>query len=788
MRLETLLLRGPGEERRLHFHERLTVVSGLGAKAREYLVEELVGTLCGLSTDSGELSLVDRTGRRTLVRRLADGTVVAQHPDGTPAASPAALLDLDAFGLFALAYVRGSDLGVTARRSSVEPPELREARSALAALTEQVQAAEVARDAARALAVELETIEHQLRDVDFGRERRRYARLCLKLEHVRAEAAALHAPSAQVAADQSLVALRTTVDIAAMRWQDAARRVRLAAERFGARPRLDAETVAGALTLPELPPPDLEDLATAFEVAQAEREALAGKLHARLGGHLPDPSHPDVVRLARRDQESVWRTARWALETGLRVERESIALGGLRPDGVEVPAVRELDEAHAAVEQARETIEERRFGAFAAGGAAALAAVALPVVPLVAPLALAGAASAAYWAVLAPRKELAVAEGWEEDALTRAGVPTYLAFHLRRQAALADPNLRRPLEEAAEEHRRAIAAWRALAGDLSPAEGLDLEDEVRSYAVQLEQLHGADDEIAELRRRLADQAEPAVERAREALLAVCRPYGIEDTTLAADLVHQLAGVATIARLQEALEAAEAAEAPLRAELEQHLASAGLTDGAVDDRVARFEELASAAEQRVRARAHGRSPEAIAAEVQQLEELVQATYRVEFGTIRLPVDAQEPNVEDLESRRALTRAAYTTASRLVPDVTRLADRRSALERRVATLVAELGEARPPSIDTERVEAYLRERLARAACVGPNGERVPLLLDEPFATVRTDLKWELLDMVDRVAGDGQIVFLTADAEVQQWARLRAAGGGLTLQEPGLAALGG
>ena len=779
MRLETLLLSGAGGEYRLHFHERFTILAGLKTAARQYLIEELVGTLAGLATDARELDFVDRAGKRIVVRRT-EGGVTTQHPDGTQAPHPSEMLGLDAFGLFSASYLRGSDIGI-ASRALDEHPQLREARAALASLSDELGAAQLAAEMARALRVEVEDLERQIRDIEHGREKRRFARLVLKLEHARAEMAAGRATEEELSGDRNAVALAHQLRPLADDWRKALRAVKDAKQKFGYHPRLDPDTLAGALALPELPPPNLDDLTTAFELARGERDALAAKLAAQLATKLPPPSDPDVVRLARHDQETVWRAARWATETGHRVEREALALGGLLPEGVKVKAVDDLDEAHQKVEQAKETIEERRFGAFAAAGSAALAAVALPMAPIVAPIALAGAASAAYWAVLAPRRELAEAEGWEEEALTKAGVPSYLAFHLRRQHALADPELRIPLEEAAEEHRVAIAEWRALAGEVEPAYALTLESEVRQYAARLAALAGEADEINDLRRRLEQEAEPAVERARAALLEVCKPYGITDTTLAADLVRQLAGVATLARLQRAMEEAEAIEQPMRAQLDANLIGYAPPGADTEVRLAALEERAKQGEARLRHRAQARPAELVAAEIAELEALVEQNYRPDFGALRLPQDAQEPDPESLRDRHAATKSAYLTSARLVPDVQRLADRRSAMERRVATLVAQLGETRTVAVDIDQVEGHFRKRLATAASAAPNGERVPLLLDDPFPHVRADQKWDLLDLVNRLSAEGQILLFTEDPDVPKWARARASSGGVMLLEP-------
>src|SRR5439155_278603 len=101
--------------------------------------------------------------------------------------------------------------------------------------------------------------------------------------------------------------------------------------------------------------------------------------------------------------------------------------------------------------------------------------------PLLAPVALMGAAGVALWSFVGPRKQLGEAEAEEQVVLTRAGVPTYLSFHMRRIDATIDPNARERLHLAALEHRVALSHWQELAGDLGAADALALEKEVRRY-------------------------------------------------------------------------------------------------------------------------------------------------------------------------------------------------------------------------------------------------------------------------------------------------------------------
>jgi len=72
-----------------------------------------------------------------------------------------------------------------------------------------------------------------------------------------------------------------------------------------------------------------------------------------------------------------------------------------------------------------------------------------------------------------------------------------------------------------------------------------------------------------------------------------------------------------------------------------------------------------------------------------------------------------------------------------------------------------------------------RLAEAHAVG--GEGVPLLLDDPFHHLESPLKRRLLELLGRSAGDPQVILLTDDPEVADWARLEAVAGVLSLIEP-------
>jgi hypothetical protein len=402
--------------------------------------------------------------------------------------------------------------------------------------------------------------------------------------------------------------------------------------------------------------------------------------------------------------------------------------------------------------------------------------------PIVAPVALIGAAAAALWSFVGPRKHLEEVEADEQAVLKKAGVPTYLSFHMRRIDATIDPSARERLHLSALEHRMALSEWQETAGEVAPADAIALEQEVRRYAAAVANLGGAADEIDAVRRELAEVAEPAVDKARAALMRACAPFGVDDPTIAAGMVRQQAELAATAHLQRQLEKAEAEEAAGRDDVENVLAQTGIDGPNIAARVAALTEAVAGARRRDQARINARSREEIEAELSRLEALARREHRPEWGADIAPDDSEEPDVSDLQRRRDVAAQAYDTALTLVPDVEHLVDRKAAVERRVHVLESSEGGEFDSGggVDIEDVRRQLIARLTEARKVAGD-ESLPVVLDDALMRVRGDSKWDLLDLLDRVADKTQIVYLTDDHDVVLWARRRSGGGSLMLLEP-------
>ena len=74
-----------------------------------------------------------------------------------------------------------------------------------------------------------------------------------------------------------------------------------------------------------------------------------------------------------------------------------------------------------------------------------------------------------------------------------------------------------------------------------------------------------------------------------------------------------------------------------------------------------------------------------------------------------------------------------------------------------------------------------RIQELQSVGPRGEEVPLILDEPFEGLEpAALRW-LLELLLRAGGHPQLVLLTEDPEIAAWAEREAVGGNVGVVAP-------
>ncbi|HEY2812756.1 MAG TPA: hypothetical protein VGJ03_04750 [Acidimicrobiales bacterium] len=788
MRLEELVLRTPGDEFRVRFHEQLTVLSGIGMLERQALADSLLGALTG-NAENTMLTYVDRAGRPVEILS-AGGTAACRYlDDGSPALPLVGTIAPTADALRGLVLLQAGDLGLTPTRERAdEHPELAEARATLNALTDELQATLANRQQHERLRDELSRVRSQIRQAEDGTARREYAQILAELERVRAEAAALQSGSSGAETDRHLLESVGEARVLAARWTEATEALAALSSRFVAE-RLDPTTVGAARWFPEVAPTELSMLLEDLNAARKNRTRLDARLRDLATSRLPEPSDPLVVTLATTDQDELWRTCRTVHESGEGLQRERVAMGGAGADDGVNDVIDRIESTHSVVEDVEALVDRRRVPVVASAAVGAVASILIgPLVPIASVVLLAGAVAGVIAGLGRPMRQLSAARRDEAVALGAVGAPTYLAFHIRRVEASMMPGAHGRLEASTEAYRVARARWDELAHGVSVEQALRLEDEVRAYARELAKLGSSASEVDKLRQELTERAEPAVMQARASLVEACATYGLDDVTIeTADprtieqLIAQQVALGEQAREQEELEDAEAVEQKLANRIDDLLHQLGFRDGTLDARVGALEWAVDRATEREAARTRARSRQQIEDDLVQLQNEARRLRRPEWASVQ-PSEADGPDLDELVSRKAeLDRTL--DGVKLGDDLERLADRHSAMERRVAALEAQHDPTHEQTTISQLadVQQYLLAHLTKAAHAGPSDESVPVLLDEPFLRIAAERKWELLDMLRRLGEKTQLVYLTDDPFVGAWARRRASAGLIRLLEP-------
>lgn len=786
------MLRIPGDEFRVRFHEQLTVLSGIGMLERQALADSVIGALTG-ATESTVMTLTDNTGRPVQLVSSAGRVSATYLDDGNPAPVVVGWLAPDAESLRDLMLVQAGDLGlVTGRPRSDEPAELIEARATLAELTTELQTAVANRNALEMARAELAEVEEQMRQAEDSTAQREYARVLGDLERVRAEASALQSGRTGRDGDRHLLSSADEARALADRWSEAVRYLAAVVARWGDAERFEPGALEQYAAIPDDEPERLGPLLDAWHEARVDRDQVDGRLRGLAASRLPDPSDPRVVDLATTDQRALWAARERVLAATLRLEAEQVALGGVSPRGAAAVVVDAIEASHSIVEAAEAVLRRRWVPTIAGSSIAATASLA--ATGLMASMALPFLAVAVVIAGVGlgvPYRRLVNARRHEQGALEKASAPTYLSFHLRRVDAAIDPAVRERLELAALEHRMAVTAWDEVANGIGLETAAAIEAEVLAYAAALGALGGAADEIENLRAELSGRAEPALAAARRAVVDLCAPYGLDAATIDVDdgalvdrLLPQQVALGRLARVQLELEEAEAASTELATRLDELLVQLGFgeSDGTLDERVGAMDFAVGRATEREAARALARPRDQIEDDLIRLQAEARRLKRPEWASVT-PKDADGPDVAELRERHEELLDHLSSLPRDTTDLELLADRHSSMGRRVAALESRSagGQHETVAQRMEDIHENLLAHLTRATHAGPADESVPVLLDEPFLAVPAERKWELLDMLCRLGEKTQLVYLTDDPFVASWARRRAAAGQITLLEP-------
>ncbi|HEY4408262.1 MAG TPA: hypothetical protein VGO87_00145 [Acidimicrobiia bacterium] len=773
MRFEEMAYRDGGQAVTIPFHRTLTVLGGLDADLRRRFADRAVAVLRGQNAAGSGTSLVfvDGSGSRVhLVRDLRGDTTVTDLDSGEDLAESLA----DSFGqidwlrLVGLASAELLLLSpVHFERDSARPhepaaaptaspdsDELAEARAVFAQVEVEYQQVAGRHRRVEELRIAVARLDEDIRLADDRAARRRFDDAARAVARLEAELSLLNGaePAERRLAEAAVAAVRLAAEHrGAVQTLDEAR------EAFGDRRRLDHRALTRALGLPADMPADLERLQAEFLTAARRRADLVARLDAGAASDLPAPSAPWVITLARQPHvNELWDRAERATAARTRAAELSMGLGGSGRHG---DLVAEMEATHQVVEEAERELAGAR----------------------VKPLA------------VAAKRRLAQAREAEQAVLARAGFVSWLAFQMRRIDVLLEPDAVEAMRVAEIEHQVAAVAWAELAGDVDPEAALAVRSEIERYATEMADAEHRVEATDLLHRELAEDAEPAANAARAALLEACRPFDVEPEHAVSE-VAAIVSEARHARLQQTLEEAEAAQRRIEAELETELAAAGRPGpGHLAARLEAVTGLASAAALHLEATLSNRSLEEVESDLVRARATLSRLARPEWENLPAPSTFPANDFGDAEAEDGVDRvgrlveervrllAETDTAGRDLPDIDRLADRREALARRVTILESSAGTG-PALVAAEEAEMVLLGRFAQTRRMGPEAEPVPVLVDDALAAFPRHEKWRLLDLLTRLGEASQVVYLTDDEETLDWARSRAVNGAIGLLAAG------
>ncbi len=772
MRLEQLVLYGPGHDDRLKFGPHLTVFSGLAAPDRFELIETIVDALTGRLSNASVV-FTDHRGRRV----FADRTGATFADSGVVAPGPSDLLGRDPSTVAELLTVNASSLGLGGGHPLNQlRDQLEVARAELAALhSDHIAAVELAEAVEKGRAYMIE-LDDAIASADELRDRWKWQTNRRNLDELRTRLTLASRP--EQAKDRAILASVDALRDAGSAWADLAAEVADQAERVGPLPEVSAENLARVAATPDEPPATFLARLEAWRAAQDALTTAESEL-ARVAAPATSSADPLVEAFARLDQSRLWAAHRRLTTTADTYH----ALGGFEdPDIEESPAEQQVDLAHREVVRAQRLAAHRtRPGLVAAGaltGAALLATYSGQLIAAL--LALVGAAIIARWLVVEPRRRLADAEAQEQSALSLTGVSSWLGLHLRRLDSLTEAAERKRIEGAANNWIVAQVEWEEVAGNLTVEDLTARADEVRERAIQLDvKAMGRRRDEARVQRESAAATERT---ARASMARGLEHFGFTAASVAnldpeelASTLNRRIEAGRLARRAVKLASLQRREREAAAHLESILGRLGFTDGDLAHRLDRAIAAVGAARQRQEPGAEPVDRTELEAEIARLEVIVRRTARP--GWEAMADLAEEPTDPEVLTarRRELARLLAANGS---PDAVG-AERRYQLGlRKVRELedrLADQTQDRPTDL-----AGHLQDLCHRTSWIDGAEETMPLIVDDALASLPLSEKVEALDLLASLSRGTQVMILTDDHLVTRWARSRVGDGAITLFE--------
>lgn len=774
MRLEQVVLHGPGEDDRVRFGEGVTVFAGLGEQERRDLIETVALALTG-GLPNASVVYHDHAGRRV----FADRTGATYAVSGAEAPGPGRLLGQDPEAIVGLFTVTDEELGLGTETTAEEIEQaLESARSVLDRARAEYYDLREQTDLAGEWRDELEVLNRRILQAQDHAARWAWVQAQQRLKQLTAELGVLGEDGAE---DQDRLVLAAVDALRTLgeAWTDAAAaasELREAIEvELGTIPEVEQGHLERVAATPECAPRELAEALGLWKAAADLREETADAL-GRVDGPPPEADDPLVVAFAECDQQRLW-LAHAQLEAANAAYAQTT--DGSTSASADPETEEAIEEAHREVVR-RERDVARRFrpGALASGSLAVTALLAGQAISLLLGVVLLLAAvGMGVWLLAVPRRHLAQAVLLEELALTRSDAGSWLGLHLRRVDAFTDAGERRRFELAANARTAAEVDWGEAAGTLSPEDLTSRAEAVRAYVE-------ATDPASIARRRAdltaaLDNATRAEADARSTLLGDLDPYGIVPGHLAGQdlrtlpaLVEQRVAAGRVARqLVELGELAqkETKAAARLAELLEHL---GHTHGALEARLGRVIDAISDARNRT---GQGDRPRAaVVADIAEVEAFLSAEWREGWADTPHPT-APPADPDLLDARRRDLNEMLNAAGRL--DVVG-AEHRFELAR---THVEQLEARREELVSgAASIQQRLIARLNRMTVLDGEDDTLPVLLDDPFTRLPVADRMDVLDLIVRLAGHVQVVLLTADPVVARWAQDRSRNPNVVLYE--------
>ncbi len=304
MRLEQVVLHGPGEDDRVRFGDGLTVFAGLGERERLDLIETVALALTG-GLPNASVVYHDHAGRRV----FADRTGATYAITGAEAPGPGRLLGQDPEAIIRLFTVTDDELGLGAESS----PE--DIEQALEAARTELERARAEFDDLReqtglmgAWQEELEILNRRILQAQDHAARWAWVQAHQRLQQLQAELSVLGEDGAE---DQDRLVLAAVDALRTLgeAWTDAAAaagelRNAIVAE-LGTIPEVEHAAPRTGGGHPDDGPEPVPEALAMWKAAADLREETADALR-RVDNPTPESEDPLVVAFAECDQEQLW--------------------------------------------------------------------------------------------------------------------------------------------------------------------------------------------------------------------------------------------------------------------------------------------------------------------------------------------------------------------------------------------------------------------------------------------------------------------------------------------------